>query len=66
VFHVKKVDELKRMLYARLGELQDGKVKRYDPKRAERLRIELSLLYDILSEDVNEAFWDEIEAEIYS
>ena len=65
MFHVKTKDELKKMLYARLGELQDGKVKRYDSKRAEMLRIELALLYDILGEDINEAFRDEIEKEIY-
>lgn len=61
---MKSKQVLLSMLYARLGELQNGRVKKNNPALAEKLRIELALLYDIIDEDVPEEFWDEIEKEI--
>lgn len=61
---MKNLTELLQMLYVRLAELQDGRVKINNPQLAEQLKIELSLLYDILSDDVPEEYWEQIEKEI--
>ena len=63
---MKTQNELLSMLYARLAELQDGRIKIQNPEYAEQERIELALLYEILEEDVPEEFWDQIEKEINS
>ena len=63
---MKTQNELLSMLYARLAELQDGRIKIQNPEYAEQERIELALLYEILEEDVPEEFWEQIEKEINS
>ena len=63
---MKTQNELLSMLYTRLAELQDGRIKIQNPEYAEQERIELALLYEILEEDVPEEFWDQIEKEINS
>lgn len=62
---MKTKTELKQMLFARLAELQDDRIKKNNPAMAKRLKIELELLYDILGEEVDEDYWDQIEVEIY-
>ena len=55
---MKTTEELKRMLFERLAEIKAGvDVIAYD----EQLRIELALLADILEEDIDEVFWEDIE-----
>ena len=61
---MKTKQELLSMLYSRLAELQDGRIKTVNPTAAEKLRIELNLLWDILGEDVPEEYWEQIEEEI--
>lgn len=61
---MKTKQELLEMLYSRLAELQDGRIKTVNPTTAERLRTELNLLWDILGEDVPEEYWEQIEEEI--
>lgn len=61
---MKTKQELLKMLFSRLAELQNGKIKQDNPKYAEQERIELSLLYDILGEEVPEEYWEQIETEI--
>ena len=56
--------ELLQMLYSRLAELQDGRIKTVNPTVDKKLRTELKLLWDILGEDVPEEYWEQIEAEI--
>lgn len=58
---MKTKQELLQMLYSRLAELQDGTVKQDKPNLAEKLKIELALLYDILGEEVPEEYWEQIE-----
>ena len=58
---MKTKQELLQMLYSRLAELQDGKVKQDKSNLAEKLKIELALLYDILGEEVPEEYWEQIE-----
>lgn len=60
---MKTKSELLQMLYSRLSELQDGGVKENNPTLAEKLKIELALLYDILGDDVPEEYWAQIETE---
>lgn len=60
---MKTKPELLKMLYSRLSELQDGGVKENNPTLAEKLKIELALLYDILGDDVPEEYWAQIETE---
>ena len=43
--------------------MQDGGVKENNPTLAEKLKIELALLYDILGDDVPEEYWAQIETE---
>ena len=56
--------ELLEMLFAKLAELQDGRIKTVNPKVAEILRTELNLLWNILGEDVPEEYWEQIEEKI--
>lgn len=58
---MKTKQELLQMLFSRLAELQDGKAKQDKPNLAEKLKIELALLYDILGEEVPEEYWEQIE-----
>ena len=58
---MKTKQKLLQMLYGRLAELQNGKVKQDKPNLAEKLKIELALLYDILGEEVSEEYWEQIE-----
>ena len=60
---MKSKQELLSMLFARLAELQHGGIKS-NPAMTEQLKIELSLLYDILGDDVPEDFWEQIENEL--
>ena len=56
--------ELLQMLYSRLAELQDGRIKTVNPIIAKKLQTELNLLWDILIDDVPEEYWEQIEEEI--
>ena len=58
---MKSVEEMKRMLFERLAELQGGRLR---PHYEEQLRVEVALLYDILGEEIEEEYWSEIEANI--
>ena len=60
---MKTKQKLLSMLFSRLAELKSN-VKQNNQPLAEKLRIELSLLYDILGEDVPEEYWEQIEEEI--
>ena len=62
---MKKADELYKMLFEKLAELQDGRIKKDNPDFAKHLAIELGLLYDILGDLVPEEYWEEIEVERY-
>ena len=61
---MKTKQELLSMLYSKLAELQDGRIKVNNPTFAEQLKIELALLYDILGDDVPGEFWEQIEKEL--
>jgi len=61
---MKNLEEMLKMLYERLAELQDGRIKIANPSFAQQERIELALLYDILGEDVPEEYWKQVEKEI--
>ena len=61
---MKTKQELLSMLYSKLAELQDGRIKVNNPTFAEQLKIELALLYDILGDDVPVEFWEQIEKEL--
>ena len=61
---MKTQQELLQMLYNRLAELQDGRIKAVNPTMTKRLQTELNLLWDILGEDVPEEYWEQIEEEI--
>ena len=61
---MKSKKDILKMLFSRLAELQDGRIKINNPKYAEQERIELALLYDILGDDVQEEFLGQIEKEI--
>lgn len=61
---MKTKQELLQMLFARLAELQDLNKKPITTQNAtlvSRLQAELSLLYDILGEEVPEEYWEQIE-----
>ena len=62
---MKTLEELLSMLFARLAELQDGRIKENNPEYAKQEAIEMGLLSDILGEEVPEAYWDIIEKERY-
>ena len=57
---MKTRQELLSMLFARLAELQDGRIKPNNTA-AEKLRIELALLYAVLGDDIPEEYWCQIE-----
>ena len=57
---MKTKQELLSMLFARLAELQDGRIKTNNTA-AEKLRIELALLYAVLGDDIPEKYWCQIE-----
>ena len=61
---MKTQQELLQMLYSRLAELQDGRIKTVNPTMTKRLQTELNLLWDIRGEDVPEEYWEQIEEEI--
>lgn len=61
---MKTKQDLLSMLFSRLAELQHGGIKVDNPEYAKQEAIELSLLYDILGEEVPEAYWEQIEEEI--
>ena len=61
---MKTKQELLEMLFSRLSELQDGRIKIVNPTMTKRLQTELNLLWDILIEDVPEEYWEQIEEEI--
>ena len=61
---MKTKQELLSMLYSRLAELQDGRIKTVNPTTTKKLRTELNLLWDILGEEVPEEYWEQIEEEI--
>ena len=58
---MKTQQELLQMLYSRLAELQDGRIKTVNPIIAKKLQTELNLLWDILGDDVPEEYWEQIE-----
>ena len=57
---MKTKQELLSMLFARLAELQDGRIIT-NITAAEKLRIELALLYAVLGDDIPEEYWCQIE-----
>ena len=59
---MKTKQELLSMLFCRLAELQHGGIS--NPAMAEQIKIELSLLYDILGDEAPEYYWKQIEKEI--
>lgn len=61
---MKTKQELLEMLFAKLAELQDGRIKTVNPIIAKKLQTELNLLWDILGEDVSDEYWEQIEEEI--
>ena len=61
---MKTKQELLSMLYVKLSELQNSNIKNINPEFAKQLKIELSLLYDILGEEIDEEYWEQIEKEI--
>lgn len=64
---MKTKEELLSMTYAKLAELQNMKHKHIDAHTlmlAQRLQTELTLLYDILGDDIPEEYWEQIEKEI--
>lgn len=62
---MKTKQELLQMLYSRLAELQDGRIRQANPDMYDKLRTELALLYDILGDEVPEEYWGQIEEVIY-
>lgn len=60
---MKSVSEIQKMTYARLAELEDGRIKEENPEYAKTLAIEMGILYDILEEDIKEQYWNRIEEE---
>ena len=61
---MKTKQEILSMLYSRLAELQDGRIKTVNPTMTKMLQAELNLLWDILGEEVPEEYWEQIEEEI--
>lgn len=58
---MKTKQELLKMLYTTLAELQSGTLK---GEMKSRQQVRLELLYDILGEEVPESYWEQIEKEI--
>lgn len=61
---MKTKQELLSMLYSKLAELQDGRIKTVNPTVAKMIQTELNLLWDILGDDIPEEYWEQIEEEI--
>ena len=61
---MKTKQELLEMLFAKLAELQDGRIKTVNPIIVKRLQTELNLLWNIRGDDVPEEYWEQIEEEI--
>ena len=57
---MKTKQELLSMLFARLAELKDGRIKT-NITAVEKLRVELALLYAILGDDIPEEYLCHIE-----
>lgn len=56
---MKTADELKKMLFDRVAEIQGGGLTRaYE----DQVRYEIALLADILEDDIDAEYWAEIEA----
>lgn len=60
---MKTKEELLKMLFAILAELQSGTTKA-KPQLDSELRTKLNLLYDILGDEVPCEYWEQIEDEI--
>lgn len=63
---MKTKQELLSMLFRRLAELQDGRAKKNNPEYAKQLQAELSLLHDILGDEIEEnyeEYWEQLEEE---
>lgn len=56
---MKSVNEIKKDLYATLQELENNHNIKYSLQ--EYLTTKLSILYDILGEEVEEEYWERIE-----
>ena len=57
---MKTKQELLSMLFARLAELKEGRITTNNTA-ADKLRIELALLYAVLGDDIPEEYWCPIE-----
>lgn len=60
---MKTKQELLKMLYITLAELQSGSLDG-KPELKVQQQTRLELLYDILGEDVPEEYWEQIEEQI--
>ncbi len=58
---MKSIEELKKMLFAILKELQDGRTTKNNAEFKYYLQTRLDLLYDILGDEVPEEYWSQIE-----
>lgn len=58
---MKTKQELLQMLFSKLAELQDLIEEDDESVLITRLQTEVTLLYDILGEDVPEEYWEQIE-----
>lgn len=65
IIAMKTKQELLQMLYSRLAEIQDGRIRKANPEMYDKLRTELALLYDILGDDIPEEYWEQIEEILY-
>lgn len=59
--YMKKKEEILKDLYATLAELQGTNWTEENKGLMEYLKIKLSVLYDILGEEVPERYWEQIE-----
>lgn len=58
---MKSKDEILKMLYVTLAELQGTSWTEENKNLEEYLRIKLTVLYDILGEEVPEEYWEQVE-----
>lgn len=58
---MKSKDEILKMLYVTLAELQGTSWTEGNKSLEEYLRIKLTVLYDILGEEIPEAYWEQVE-----
>lgn len=58
---MKKKEEILKDLYATLAELQETNWTEENKGLMEYMKIKLSVLYDILGEEVSEEYWEQIE-----